>query len=735
MNRKGRYTKRLSFRQWLKRGFRHQWKRFKGVSTKKKLLVIGGPIAAFLLVTPLLTYIYFARDISDPERLMNRSNTGIVLLDRHNKPFYSFGRAQHHTIVPLKQISDYTEKALLASEDKNFYHHSGFSIGSMLGALYANIISADPTAYGGSTLTQQLAKNTLLSSNQNFLRKYQELSIAIAIEQNYSKDEILELYLNSVYFGEGAFGIRDAARTYFNTTPQNLTLAQSALLIGVLPAPSAYSPITGSAKLAKERQNTVLSRMQKNGMITTAQQKAAAATKLSYAPPRDPLNNGAPHFAQMVLNELYERYGEEKVTRSGYQVATGLDLEWQKRATDAVAARLPYIQQGGGSNAGVVAIDPRNGQIRVLVGSVDWNNKDFGEVNMATTARQPGSSFKPIYYTEALRRRLITPATILKDQATTFEGGYAPHNYDFRFRGDITVRNALAQSLNIPAVEVMEKLGISNAVAAAKHMGISTLKNSNQYGLSLALGAAETKLVDMTNAYAAFAHQGNQFTPTAITRIKDKYDDTIYTANTQNKQVTSKEAAFLISDILSDDAARAPTFGSNLNIYGRDVAVKTGTTDDSRDAWTIGYTPQISVGVWVGNNDNRVMSAGGSGMAGPIWMNTLQAILEGVDNQPFTKPAGVEQLLICANGLRATKQGSGVFQEYFITGTGPTQSCTIPEAPRQEEPQTETPTEEEPTSDEETPPAETPEEPTTPSPSEDPETPTDPDAPVDNTNP
>jgi membrane peptidoglycan carboxypeptidase len=480
-------------------------------------------------------------------------------------------------------------------------------------------------------------------------------------------------------------------------------LAESAMLIGVLPAPTAYSPVSGNPTYAKERQTTVLSRMVKNNAITEEQKTAALAAKLSYAPAHDPLNNGAPHFAEMVLNELYKRYGEEKVTRSGYQISTGLDLAWQKDAQAAVDKQLPIIQAGNGSNASVVAIDPKSGEVRALVGSISWDNKEFGKVNMATTPRQPGSSFKPIYYTEAMRQRLITPATILKDEPTSW-GSYQPQNFDFRFRGNITVRNALAQSLNIPAVKVMEKLGVNDSIQAARRLGITTLKDSNNYGLSLALGAAEVKLLEMTNAYAAFAHEGTNFSPTLITSIKDKYGDEIFTTDRKQKEGTSKAAAFLISNILSDNTARAPTFGSNLNVYGRDVAVKTGTTDDARDAWTIGYTPQVVVGVWVGNNDNQVMHLGGSGMAGPIWMNTLTAILNGAENQPFEKPSNVEQVLICANGKRASRQAAGVFADYFISGTEPTERCDLPEVPqqqtsprpRQQEPEEQTPVQQEP---------------------------------------
>jgi len=660
-----------------------RWKWFKGLSKPKKAAVIGAPILAFLILTPIFTYVYYANAISDPDRLMNYNNTGVVLLDKDGKDFYSFGTADRGARLPLDQISDFTEKALISAEDKNFYEHGGFSFISILGALYANLLSGDGTAYGGSTLTQQLAKNTLLSSNQTFLRKYQELTVALAIEQTYSKDEILDLYLNSVYYGEGAFGIGAAAETYYGKPAADLDLAQSTMLIGLLPAPSSYSPISGNPQYAKERQATVLSRMVDNKVISQAEADAAKAEELAYAEQGSGVNGTAPHFAELVLSELYEKYGEERVTRSGFRVTTTLDAGLQKSATDAVNNQMTFIQNNGGSNAAVVAIDPMTGSIRALVGSADYNNTDFGKVNMAVTARQPGSSIKPLYYTEAIQKGLISPATILEDKLTDF-GGYTPQNADRRFRGNVTVRNAISQSLNIPSVEVMQKLGVSASVTALKRLGVSTINDSTDYGLSLALGSAEAKLTDMTNAYAAFANSGAQYDQTTITRIDDKFEKQIYNKTTGTaKQVMGEDASFLISDILNDESARSPVFGSSLNTNGFDVAVKTGTTDEARDAWTIGYAKQLAVGVWVGNNDNTPMNNGGSSMAGPIWRSTILAGLSGQVNQPFTATSGIERITVCrSNGLRAVGGGTdGTYQEYFMRSASPSGTCDVPKAP------------------------------------------------------
>ncbi len=650
MYRQGKYTKKVGLISRTKRFVNRRWKWFAGLSKPKKALVISAPILAFLIITPILTYLYYYNDIGDQERLLNRNNTGVVLMDKNGKVFFSTDNAQRRDTVPLSKISDDAEHALIASEDKEFYKHSGFNILSIFRTLYTNVVARNITG-GGSTITQQLAKNTLLTKQQTIMRKYQELVIAMAIEQRYSKDEILTMYLNSVYYGENSFGIEEAAKNYFNKTPDQLTLAESAMLIGVLPAPSAYSPISGDPTLAKERQTTVLTRMVRNGYITEQQKTAALAEQLTYASGSSVIKNEAPHFTEMVLGELYDKYGEEQVTRSGYQVTTTLDLDLQEKANAAVDSNMSFIQRNGGSNASLVAIDPKTGEIRALVGSADYNNEQFGKVNMATTLRQPGSSFKPIYYADALASGKITPATVLEDKKTDFGGGYSPQNADRKFRGNVTVRQALNWSLNIPAIKVLQKDGIDNALSTAKKLGISTLKDSSNYGLSLALGSAEVPLTEMTNAYATFANQGTHYDKTTIASIKNKYNQTIFTQDHKSSLALSSDGAYLLSNILSDNQTRSSVFGSSLNVTGTDgrtksVAVKTGTTDDSRDAWTIGYTSDIAVGVWVGNNDNTIMNNGGAGMAGPIWRNMMKQAI-GTASPSFVQPSGVTKETVC----------------------------------------------------------------------------------------
>jgi 1A family penicillin-binding protein len=671
MIRQGIYTKRVTKVTRVKRSLKRRWHWFKRLSKKKKALLISAPILAFLILTPIFTYLYYFNDIGDQERLMNRNNTGVVLTDRNGKTIYSTGRAQHEKMIPLSGISTYVQKALVSSEDKDFYKHGGFSLSGI-----ARAISGGGASGGGSTITQQLAKTNLLTDQHTLLRKYQELTLSIAIESRYSKDQILDMYLNSVFFGGTSFGIEEASQTYFKKPAKDLDLAQSAMMIGILPAPNAYSPTIGNPTYAKERQTYVLKRMVEDGYITAAQQQTALSEVLTYAPTPTQNAGEAPHFAQMVLNELYDKYGEEKTIRSGYQVKTTLDLNLQHTLENNINDHLSYIQANGGSNASGVAIDPTSGEVRALVGSADWNNTSWGKVNMVTTARQPGSSFKSIYYSEALAQGVITPATILQDVPTDFNG-YAPLDADRLFRGDVTVRQAISQSLNIPSVEVLQKLGITKAVTAANRMGIDTVKADKNYGLSLALGSAEAPLMKMTNAYAAFANQGQQYSPTIIKQVNNKYDQSIFQADEKSKEVISKQGAFLISNILSDYNARAPIFGYSLSVPGHTAAVKTGTTDDDRDAWTIGYTPQLAVGVWVGNNDNAVMQNGGSGMAGPIWVNTMEAALANVKDSAFPIPDGVIQKPVCyGSGGLASASGTNTYNEYFLASALPTNTCS-----------------------------------------------------------
>lgn len=644
-------------------------------SKRTILYLIGIGLAVFILI-PIITYLIFVWDLSSKEKIMNRNSAGVVLLDRNGKEFFSFYQGRTKKITPLSEIPKYTQEAVISVEDREFYNHPGFSIRGIGRAIIEDLRS-DSLRQGGSTITQQLVKTNLLTPDRNFLRKYQEVVLALEIDRRFSKDDILEMYLNTAYFGEGAYGIEDASEAYFSKPASQLTLGESALLAGILPAPSAYSPITGDKERAFERQKLVLDRMVQQGYITKEQADEAAAQEIVFEPKPSELNDKAPHFALMVKDELIEKYGEPRIARSGFRVRTTLDLDKQEYAEGVVENQVARLAGNDVTNGAAVAIDPKNGEILVLVGSHDYYDETNGKINMALRPRQPGSSFKPIVYGKALEDRSITPATELADKPITFPDGYKPKNYDNKFRDKILARFALAQSLNIPAIHVMERVGVSDTIEFAKKLGITSLTRPSDYGLSMVLGAAEVPLVQMTSAYGVFADEGKYVGPTTIIEIKDKNDRTIYTHEVNTKNAMDPRAAFQISSILSDNTARAPVFGNSLTL-SRTAAVKTGTTEDYRDALTIGYTPQVAVGVWIGNNDNAPMtSIAGSSGAAPVWRLIMENMLRGTPVQKFKEPLGMINLNVCReNGFVAKTATSSAYPEFFISGTAPKRSCT-----------------------------------------------------------
>ncbi len=659
---------------------------------KKKLLYFFSIIFIILIIIPPATYLYFANDLKSKDSVMNRQETGLTLLDRNGQPFYTFDLAKSISYIPVTDIPDSTQHALVAAEDRTFYTDPGFSVTGIARAFLADIF-ARKVVQGGSTITQELAKNAFLSSSQNVFRKYQELVLAAELNRRFSKQDILELYLNSVYFGEGAFGIQNAAQTYFGIPAKDLDLAQSALLIGVLPAPSVYSPLSNSPDLALQRQKIVLQAMATNEYITQAQADQAESETLAYNTNKTPTDDlVAPHFAQYIRNQLIKQYGEEKVVRDGFRVTTTMDRKLQEYAEKSVTQQINNLRYDHAGNGAAVALNPKNGQILAMVGSYDWTDPKFGQTNMAVTPRQPGSSFKPIIYGRALDDHIITPATVLQDVATTFPGNYKPHDYDFRYRGNVTVRRALANSLNIPAVEVMEKVGVPNGIDEAKKLGITTLNSATNYGLSFVLGSGEVQLLQMTDVYATFADQGVYHDTTGVIQIQDKYGNTVAApadffsflmylnplnwfgsgGNHNNQQVISPEAAYLITSILSDNNARAEEFGGALTL-NRTAAVKTGTTDNFKDALTLGYTPSLVVGVWVGNNDDKPMdNIAGSLGAAPIWRNIMEYYLASKPIEQFSMPSSILTEDVCPYGPYTRG-----YMEYFINGTQP-DSCGQP---------------------------------------------------------
>ncbi len=666
------------------KGFVQKWRR---LSLWKKVFVIAWPTALILLFIAAVTTLMFAGALGSKEALMSRNRTGVTLTDRDGKVFYQFANARSDTYVPLSAIAPIAQKALISSEDKNFYSEPGFSVTGILNAFYQNIISSGQGG-GGSTITQQLVKNALLSQDRNIFRKYQELVLSLEVERRYTKDEILEMYMNSAYFGEGAFGIQDAAQAYFGKDAKDLDAAQAAMLIGILPAPSAYSPISGDPTKAKVRQDYVLGRMQEDGVLTAERADGAKAQQLSYREAQEDKSPQAPHFALMVRDWLEQKYGEQQVAHSGFTVKTTLKLDYQAKAEDAVKKQVNNLRFNKVTNGSTVIMDPRSGEILALVGSVDWNNEQFGKLNMATAARQPGSSFKPIVYSTGIENRDMTGATIFSDTPQNF-GGYQPKNYDLGYRGDVTLRRALSNSLNIPAVEAINKIGVQTVMNKAKDLGITTFNRpASEYGLPLALGAGQAKLTEMTSAYTTFANQGDHPDMQLVMSIQDKNKKEVYKEKPTAKRAFSEGTAFIMSSILSDNAARAEEFGSSLTVSNsRPVAVKTGTTDDYRDAWTIGYTPSLAIGVWIGNSDNSAMSAvAGSSGAAPIWRSLMQQILTGTAVEKFNQPSTVVSHAVCRNnGALAATPGNNTYTEYFLSGTLPTATCNEP--PKQQQPQ------------------------------------------------
>lgn len=665
---------------------------------RRDILVGFFGITTFVCIITIFTYIHFASDLAPRENLINHNDTRLKLFDSKNRLFFTFYDAKLKKEVSLSDIPKITQLAIIATEDKDFYSHPGFSPLAIARALF-NDLQGKSLSYGASTITQQLVKNSLLNPRKEILRKYQEIILSNELERRYSKNQILEMYLNSVYFGEGSFGIEEAANTYFDKQAKNLSLAQSAALAAILPAPSRLSLLDGDLSEIKSRQKIVLEKMVGQKFITAQQKDEALKEDLEIKLHQSDLNSTALHFAFMVRDELIRQFGEEAVARSGFKVKTTVDLDWQKYAENSVAKHVETLRKNHATNGSAIVLDPKTSEIKAMIGSKNWNNDIFGKVNIALSSRPPGSAFKPIVYIKAFEDNLITPATILRDEPTTFanfdedkffatfptrtaalaalgkdpNAFYKPVDFDRRYRGPVTVRRALANSLNIPSVAILKKVGIEKALDSAKNLGITTLKDPSDYGLSLVLGAGEVKLLELTNAYAVFASGGYKNNPTSILEITNKRGESIYRYTPDPQQVVDEKYAFLISSILSDNKTRAEIFGNSLNI-SRPAAVKTGTTEDFKDAWTIGYTPSLVVGVWVGNNYNEPMDGiAGSLGAAPIWKDLIEEFSKGTPVEEFKPPEGIVKIGPC--GIDLTKIATPSATEYYVKGTEPAKGC------------------------------------------------------------
>ncbi|MEX1112304.1 MAG: PBP1A family penicillin-binding protein [Candidatus Andersenbacteria bacterium] len=625
------------------------------------------------------------------EEIMNRRDTGLVLLDREGEPFFTFYEPRFKTFVPLREIPPQVQQAVIAAEDKTFYSHRGYSLRGMLRSIYINYYKGD-LVNGGSTITQQLIKNSFLSPTKSLRRKYHELLLAIKLERHFTKDQILEMYINSAYFGEGVFGIEEAAQTYFKKPVQDLTLAEASMIAGLLPAPSAYSPLNGALSASKERQRFVLNQMVIANLITLGEGKDAYRSDLTFNQTGKNINSEAPHFALLVRDQLIQEFGEEAIIRSGFRVQTTLDRTAQRFAQESLSQYIPTLASKNVSNGAAVVIDPPSGEVRALVGSVDWNQEKFGKINMATAPRQTGSAFKPIVYAAAFEQGDITPSTILPDKPKTYGKDYRPANYDGRFRGQVSVRQALGNSLNVPAVETTYRIGPARVVNMAKRLGITTMRPEASHNLSTALGSEGISLYELTGAYATFANGGYQTGPKTILNIKDKHNKLVAFEQVQARQSLDSRIAFQITSILSDNNTRRQVFGDSL-VVNHPAAAKTGTTQNFRDNWTVGYTPSLAVGIWIGNSNNDPLDrvAGALGAA-PIWRDLMNHFLAEQEPKEFTPPPGLLAVRVCRNGgvLSDSAPATAGRLEYYLPGTQPTHRCILttpsptPENPEEE---------------------------------------------------
>ncbi len=651
---------------------------------------------SLVVLIGIIGYSIFA-DLPSIETIPEHLNQpSIRITDRNGRPLYDIlpevgGR---HAVIELNNIPECIKQASIAVEDKNFYTNPGLDFEGMLRALWINLQGAETIA-GGSTITQQVTRSILLQdemTERTLRRKLRESLLAWQLTRAYSKDEILALYLNQTFYGGFAYGVEAAARTYFAKSASELLLPECALLAGLPQAPALYNPFDHPLA-AKERQAIVLNLMEKDGFITSAEHQQASQTPLSYNTAPFPIR--APHFVWMVKTQLDELIQSGQLDpRASLVVRASLDLDAQNSAEEAIARQITKFKKDkvldhNVNNSAVVVLDARQGDILALVGSADYFNAAiFGAVNMATASRQPGSAFKPFIYAEAFNPLNPAPwnaATPILDVQTVFPAhdgqSYIPRNYDERENGIIPVRVALASSLNIPAVATLQKVGISNMLRLASRLGIRSLGDPDQYDLSLALGGGEMSLLELTNAYAAFANGGFLPAQTAIIEIRNADGSLLYQpATAPQAQIFDPRVAWLISDILSDDNARMIGFGKNstLNLE-RPAAVKTGTTTNYHDNWTIGYTPSLVVGVWVGNTDYQAMrDVNGLTGAAPIWQETIRSLLRGKPVESFTRPDGMVQQEVCMySGLLPTPFCARTGLEWFLDGTQPTQLDTL----------------------------------------------------------
>ncbi|MFO7918088.1 MAG: PBP1A family penicillin-binding protein [Anaerolineae bacterium] len=650
-------------------------------------VVLGLLIVLFLalltMVSGLGVYAYYATSLPSPRELYERTTPfkSTKIYDRHGELLFEIfdplgGR---RTVVDFQEIPDVVVEAVVATEDATFFSNPGVNPLAIARALYIDLRSGE-IVQGGSTITQQLVKNLFLTSERKLSRKVKEAILSAEITRRYSKAEILEVYLNEVYFGNLAYGIGAAAETYFGKEVEDLDLAEAALLAGLLQSPARYDPYT-NPEAALARRRTALRLMREEGYITRAQEQAADVEPLDLRPQDTVMQ--APHMVTHVRQELEELYGTERLYNGGLEVYTTLDLQTQQLAEEIAQKHIAELSERGATNAALVAMDPDTGQVLAMLGSVDFYDHNMGgQVNVATRLRQPGSAIKPFTYLAALEQGW-TAGTMLMDLEQSFPDGanppYKPTNYDHEEWGPVSLRTALACSRNIPAVSTLHEIGVPALLEVTSRLGIRSLVRDD-YGLSLTLGGGEVTLLEMTAAYGALANGGRRVTPQTILYITDQQGQVIMPETTpEMAEVMDPRHAYLLTDILADDEARIRAFGANNPLaLSFPAAAKTGTTDDYHDSWTLGYTPRWVTGVWVGNNDNKPMDGiSGSKGAGRIWHDFMETAL-GEEPQPdFVQPHGLVEEEVCPiSGEKRADRCPPPRTELFLEENVPP-SCTV----------------------------------------------------------
>ena len=653
------------------------------------IMLISLLISAGILVGAYEVYDIAFKDLPSVDQLATRQQSLTTkIYDRNGKLLYGIYKDQNRSLIPLSQVPQDLIHATISIEDRNFFTHRGISIRGIFRALVSNAQGGNDLQ-GGSTITQQLVKNTLLTPERTFKRKVREIVLAFMVEGTYSKNEILEMYFNEVGYGGSTYGVEEASETYFGKPVQKLDLAESAMIAGLPQSPTQYSPFGSTPELAYNRQHEVLQRMVEDKYITQAQADAAKTESLKFK--QDKTDIQAPHFVMYIKSLLEKQYGTDVVNEGGLEVKTTLDLDTQNQAQKIVTDEVNNLARLHITNGAAVMTNPQTGEILAMVGSKDYFDfKHDGQVNVTTRPRQPGSSIKPLTYAISLEQGKTPESTIL-DEPTVFSSPgsppYAPRNYDGKFHGLVTLRTALACSFNIPAVKTLAEIGIPTMIDKAQQMGITTWTDRKRFGLSLTLGGGEVLMVDMAQVYGTFATYGNTVTLNPIMEIKNSKGEVLYenicATNHQDcpaVRTLDAKVAYQISDILSDNNARIPEFGAHSVLYipGQQVPVKTGTTNNLKDNWTIGYTQNRLVAVWVGNNDGSPMSYVASGITGasPIWNKIIRTQLDDAHPSSFPVPDGLIKVAVCtATNTLPCAGCPQVSEELFVPGTEPKAAC------------------------------------------------------------